>query len=312
MLRGLFKKFLINMMEMPFMVSKGYSNTPFPSILKELASDPLSAMTKTALFYWAPVIYLVSVFHLERRWSLHSLSPRDALMSAVAIFGLVSFRSVLGRTDTTHLFTALFPAVVLCVYLLKESWEQRPAFLSRWTWFAECALVLLYISVLPLRSPYQVASGIWKKLEHFPAPQMEKPLVPFPHERGGRLMLPAEGSWCSNFQFDTRDIDAAKEISRVAGSYPVYIRVPLKQPLLYFLSGVRSATAYSEYEANVFLRRHYIEIDDQLKKTPPYLVVTSMPMSSLGGSYDLREVLPGPYYFYVQRLASPDLPGRLP
>jgi len=312
MLRGLFKEFLINIMEMPLMVSKGYSNTPFPSILEELASDPLGAVTKTALFYWVPVIYLVSAFRLERRWAIHGLSHQDSFMFASAVFGLASFRSVLARSDSTHLLTVFLPAIILLLCLMKEGRESSLSGLRKWVWNVGLVLILLYSSVLSLRNPLQVAEGVWNKIRHFPLPPIEKSLVPFPHERGGGLMLPAEGSWCINFQFDTRDVAAAKEITRVAGSYPVYIRVPLKQPLLYFLSGVRSATAYSEYEANVFLRRHFIEIDYQLKKTPPYLVVTSMPVSLLGGLYELREVLPGPYYFYVKRLVSPDLPGRLP
>ena len=301
MLRGLFKSFVINMMEMPLMVSKGYSNTPFPSILEDITLDPLGAMTTTALFYWGPIIYLVSAFRVERRWAIQGLSNKDSFMFASAVFGLASFRGVLARSDSTHLLTVLLPAIILLLYLMKESREGSLSGIQRWIWNVGFVLMLLYGSVLSLKNPLLVAEGIWNKIRHFPFPPIEKSLVQFPHERGGRLMLPAEGSWSVNFQLDAQDIAAAKEIARVAGSYPVYIRVPLKQPLLYFLSGVQSATAYSEYEANVFLKRHFIEIDNQLKKTPPFLVVTSVPLSSLGGLYEQIEVLPGPYYFYVRR-----------
>jgi hypothetical protein len=118
----------------PAYVMAGYGKLPFPSLASAL---PLSARTGTPqellmlrLGHALPAVCLaglllaIPVSRLDARRPLASVrrvmerlrdDPQRLLVVLVCVFGLLAFRSVLGRSDLLHVLTALPPAALLLV-----------------------------------------------------------------------------------------------------------------------------------------------------------------------------------------------------
>jgi hypothetical protein len=74
--------------------------------------------------YILPVaVYLLAVAALSARALTSSWRERDTMTLAITLFGLLSFRFALGRSDITHVWTVTLPATVLAPRLLVEGMQ---------------------------------------------------------------------------------------------------------------------------------------------------------------------------------------------
>jgi hypothetical protein len=116
-----FGRFFESLYGYPKLVTLGYGSLPFPSFM-EFLSAPLSG---GAYFpYWMIGIYLVSAISLLVSLFL-GLDNRDIhLRSALLVFGLLLFRAALGRSDESHFFFALPPAMLLTVLMFDDALRE--------------------------------------------------------------------------------------------------------------------------------------------------------------------------------------------
>ena len=99
-----------------------------------------------------PAIYFVALVGLVARAVGGRWGERDALTLAVLVFGVVSFRFALGRTDYLHMLTTTLPAVLLVVRLAVEA--TSAAYASRsatWVLRAGAAGTIVVLAIGSLR-----------------------------------------------------------------------------------------------------------------------------------------------------------------
>jgi hypothetical protein len=109
--RGALGSFIKMLLEYPHLVQLGYANISFPSLSSFLATplDPGLLMHYWLLLIYAALLTLLipSVFLKRTDRGLH-------MQLAILVFGLILFRSALGRSDEYHVYYASQPAFILC------------------------------------------------------------------------------------------------------------------------------------------------------------------------------------------------------
>ena len=108
---------------------------PYPSVfggLNAMGDAPTSALDPHFVnFYLVPAVYVIAIVTLVmRRGPVLRLCDADVALAAVALFGIVLFRSALSRTDGGHLAFVAVPAGVVAVLLVARAvtaWRSRPA-----------------------------------------------------------------------------------------------------------------------------------------------------------------------------------------
>jgi hypothetical protein len=120
--QGALGPFFASLYGYPKLVTLGYAALPFPSITA-LASMPLSS---GAFFpYWMIGIYLFAAITLVVQLFLGHDARPSHLRAAILVFGLLLFRTALGRSDISHFINSGLPAFTL-------TWLMVDA-MSRWT-----------------------------------------------------------------------------------------------------------------------------------------------------------------------------------
>jgi hypothetical protein len=113
-----FDRFFESMYGFPKLNMLGYCSIPFPSFTSFLAAP----LTSGAFFpYWIIGIYLFSAIYLLVLLFLH-LDNRDInIRAALLVFGLLLFRSALGRSDESHFYFSAPPAFLLAFLMLDDA-----------------------------------------------------------------------------------------------------------------------------------------------------------------------------------------------
>lgn len=116
--QGALDRFFESLYGYPKLVTLGYGSLPFPSFMQFLAAP----LTGGVYFpYWMIGIYLLTAITLLVLLLL-GLGNRDIhFRAALLIFGLLLFRAALGRSDESHFFFALPPALLLSVLMVDDA-----------------------------------------------------------------------------------------------------------------------------------------------------------------------------------------------
>jgi len=140
----------------------GYLNLPFPPFPSIGVPSFLKWLTDTKpLMYLPPAIYLLAAVELLARRLAGCWNRQATLRSAVLLFGIVSFRSALGRSDFEHVSYSSFAASVIfiweleCAVSLTARWwrgnRKSAGILFPGAWTAVCCAALAIIIVSPSR-----------------------------------------------------------------------------------------------------------------------------------------------------------------
>jgi len=115
--QGALGRFFEGLYGYPKLVTLGFGALPFPSLQTFLAA-PLSG----AYFpYWMIGIYLFASISLLVLLSLGLGNREIHFRAALLVFGMLLFRAALGRSDESHYFFALLPALMLALLILDDS-----------------------------------------------------------------------------------------------------------------------------------------------------------------------------------------------
>ena len=158
----------------PGYVMAGYGKIPFPAIESRLMWDawqlgPVKSQ-ELRIGYAMPVIFLTALIvslpiaaidpghpiaTLRTLWRGLARDHRRLALTLVALFGLIVFRSALGRTDRTHLLAILPVAAVLIAVAFDQGvaqWRTGRRVLSAWR-LAALALFLGHTGFVEVASP---------------------------------------------------------------------------------------------------------------------------------------------------------------
>lgn len=116
--QGALDRFFESLYGYPKLVTLGYGSLPFPSFIQFLAAP----LTSGAYFpYWMIGIYLLASISLLVLLLL-GLGNRDLhFRAALLVFGMLLFRAALGRSDESHFFFALPPALLLTSLMFDDA-----------------------------------------------------------------------------------------------------------------------------------------------------------------------------------------------
>lgn len=122
--KGALARFFESIYGYPKLVTLGFGALPFPSPA-QLLSAPFSS---GAYFpYWMIGLYVAAAIVLLLRLLL-GLGDRDLrFRAALLVFGMLLFRAALGRSDESHYFFALPPALLLVFLFLDDAVSRRGA-----------------------------------------------------------------------------------------------------------------------------------------------------------------------------------------
>jgi len=114
--KGAFFSSVMDLYEYPKYVTMGYSSLPFSDIKSFLAYPTQEGMT---LEYWIIFVYLASATYLIPLILLGQRHKDLLLKASLLVFGILLFRSALGRSDGLHVHFVSPPAFLL-VFLFAD------------------------------------------------------------------------------------------------------------------------------------------------------------------------------------------------
>ncbi len=114
--------FLQTILEYPRYVMLGYAAVPAPDIfsaVKGFVADdlPFGRLRYPVVFAMPPVIYAVGLLVIALNVFKGRYSRRELFFFAVLTYGVITFRSALGRSDGFHLVQVYAPAFFVLAYL---------------------------------------------------------------------------------------------------------------------------------------------------------------------------------------------------
>jgi len=128
----------------PKLIILGYAGLPFPA-LKTFFKTTHSGL----LFHYGVIlIYVFAALVLITDKFLHGITKRGALMCALLFFGILLFRSALGRSDTGHVLFASQPAFLLMIFLLDKTYVELLSMQSKSVKVLSAGLLLVLITSL--------------------------------------------------------------------------------------------------------------------------------------------------------------------
>lgn len=116
--QGALGPFLEDLHGYPRLVTLGYGSLPYPS-LREFLADPLHP--ERLPYYGFIFFYGYAALRLSTRLWSRGTTPELAWRGGLLLFGLLLYRSALGRSDLSHLAFTLPPALLLWVLFLDDS-----------------------------------------------------------------------------------------------------------------------------------------------------------------------------------------------
>jgi len=114
--KGALLAFFMNIYEYPKYFAMGFGALPFPNF-KDFLASPWQKGTWFA--YWIIFLYIVTASYLIPRMLLGQLFKEHFLKASLLIFGILLFRSALGRSDMHH-FHFVSPPAFLLVFLFVD------------------------------------------------------------------------------------------------------------------------------------------------------------------------------------------------
>lgn len=263
--RGALSGAIGDMISYPRYMTLGFGNLPFPGF-HEFLRDPLK--TVYFLHYWIILVYSVSLAALLPRILRRGLGPAGKFRLILLVFGILLFRSDLGRSDLDHaLFCA--PPALLLVFLWSDGLLHRMRAADGASRLPHAALLGVSFLGLGLLLAFGIRQLTWKSLKSslswrgkfsvacqgLPAPSLPRAGVYFGGDAAQRL---AELG---------RHLDA----NTVPGDYVYFFP---NEAAFYFLFDRRNPTRYCvAYSAATSSRRK--EVTDDLERRRPALVVYS-------------------------------------
>jgi hypothetical protein len=165
--RGGLGAFLDDLVGYPGYVMAGYANHPFPSITESLplVDERFTSGSLLLLAYTIPAVCLAGLLsalpvealdprrlRTSGREILESfrLDPTRVLVLLTAFYGLISFRTALGRTDLSHVLSVVGAMVVLLAAAASSSWQLMKG--DRWlvgAWRLVVVMLVAGLSTLP-------------------------------------------------------------------------------------------------------------------------------------------------------------------
>jgi hypothetical protein len=142
--------FISELIRYPLLFSLGFEASPFPDF-EDFLADPLG--TRGLLHYSVIAVYILTSVSLVTRLILGRRDRDTLLRFALLIFGILLFRSALGRSDEYHALYSSPPAFLL-VFLMADYYGVE---LRRFTpyavkgWYALVIASLLAGVVIPFR-----------------------------------------------------------------------------------------------------------------------------------------------------------------
>ncbi|OGL39029.1 MAG: hypothetical protein A3C43_06760 [Candidatus Schekmanbacteria bacterium RIFCSPHIGHO2_02_FULL_38_11] len=122
---GALKPFFEVLIKYPIYVSSGFQGLPFPVIdisnsifsVREL----LSLITDTLFLFYLPIgIYILTLIYLVISGIQKKFNTEKIKILFVLIFGILAFRTALGRSDIHHLFFSISPAILISIYFMER------------------------------------------------------------------------------------------------------------------------------------------------------------------------------------------------
>ncbi len=287
--KGALPAFFMNIYEYPKYFAIGFGALPFPNFKDFLASP----WEEGAWFaYWIIFLYIVSASYLIPRILLGQLYKDHFLKVSLLIFGILLFRSALGRSDLHH-FHFVSPPAFLLVFLFADGsirgilkpnpiWSRTAKALS---------LVMLLTSTLFLfMKPVAFTNNRydWRLLENgYRIPDLK---------RGGVL-------------FDLRMAETLKKIhnfletNTAPGEYTYFFP---NEAAYYFLFNRNNPTRYfGAYHAVTKKQRR--ELVGDLEKNKPKYIIYSGDAYRIDGIREDRQVPEVLEYLYKEYRLDVDL-----
>jgi hypothetical protein len=107
-MKGALASFFENMYEFPKLMTLGFNALPFPN-LKYFIANPFEII----IMYWVIFIYVFTLIYHIPLMLLGKLDKDNILKASLLIFGILLFRSALGRSGEYHVFYASPPAFLI-------------------------------------------------------------------------------------------------------------------------------------------------------------------------------------------------------
>lgn len=274
---------IVNLIEYPRYAMLGYAARPYPSLIsavEKLLANPsyiafrsLSAVLMIS--YWPVVLYASVVIYALIRYGMGRLSSLDLVLFGIACFGLVYFRSALGRSGFDKNGTVFPPGLMLSAILLYRFWDLGRTAITSPVWGRRIAgfytftggIVVagltsygLWVSNFSLKLTWDCnlhkvidSASYWREIDWSPSrvPVLSGMYTPVGWE--DHLMQVA-----AYIQTHTRPDD------------PIYV-FP-NEPIYYFLLDRKNPTRFS-YSQHAITTQDRIETVRALKKTRPLYVL---------------------------------------
>ncbi|QQS38660.1 glycosyltransferase family 39 protein [Candidatus Woesebacteria bacterium] len=188
----------------------------------------------------------------RRNIILTTLTNKEVLAFTVAVFGIILFRSVLGRSDYYHVLFVLIPALPLCYFLL-EKYDNKAVFST------VTAFLLFVVFAKPVNETY--LSHVLFKFTTYATIVDEYKSYDIPNSQ---ILVGTEV-----------DVDKIKEvvdyINENTHSRDTIFVFPWN-PELYFLSDIKNATSFDTPHA--FWSDHFQNIMvSELQQNTPKLII---------------------------------------
>lgn len=179
--KGALPAFFMNVYEYPKYFAMGFGALPFPNV-KDFLASPWQKGTWFA--YWIIFLYIVFASYLIPRILLGQLSRDYFLKASLLIFGILLFRSALGRSDLHH-FHFVSPPAFLLVFLFADG-SIRGLLKPNPNWFrtanALSLAMLLTLTLFLFTKPVGFTTNRydWRLLENgYRIPDLDRGGVPF-------------------------------------------------------------------------------------------------------------------------------------
>lgn len=256
-----------NLFEYPSYVILGFGGLPFTDFLSFL-SNPFGH--ENFSYYSVIFIYILSSIYMIVMLSLGRKDRKLLLLGALLLFGVLLYRSVLGRTSGLYLLRASIPAFLILFILIDSSIERFisvNSIMARVESSAKVALIVALLMLMIFKSPIFNA-GIKASFRDFPDISKKWTL-----ERGLRI----DSLQRAGIFFDDTTALSIFSINGFLSRHTSpddYVYFFPNEPAYYFLFDRKMPTPFAQsYFAITFdMQRHLTEY---LEKNRPEFVIYS-------------------------------------
>jgi hypothetical protein len=138
--------FIANLFEYPRLFALGFVSLPFPDF-QSFIKNPLAG--NSIFHYWVIFIYSIVTIRLGTKLIKEKPDRNDLLIISILIFGILLFRSALGRSDSSHVLFCSSPAFLLCFLIIDQTVislkQSKPVSI-----IGKCLLPIFLVSTLLL------------------------------------------------------------------------------------------------------------------------------------------------------------------